>query len=249
MGIRKKIMVGFLSIVLLLFFSGLISLFELNRLSRTTQNLLDNSSKNIELSKQMLDAVQDQNTALLQIIVLGDNSYDSLYQAGKGSFNKALSEATVTIRDLSELDSIYLAREAYNAVVNSQLESGYTNNIDWFVNVYKTHYSQLTSSIKNYMTSSQNSLAIKASQLENNAYRAITPSVITLLVLIMVVLMFMFLVDLYYIKPILRINKSLGDFMTLKIPFNVKMEGNDEVAKLRDKIESLILLYKNKKSE
>ncbi|MFQ8806817.1 MAG: hypothetical protein ACLR8Y_19305 [Alistipes indistinctus] len=59
------------------------SYFELNKLSNSTRNMLDASLKNMELSKEMLDAVQDQNTALLQIMVTGSARYDSLLFAGR----------------------------------------------------------------------------------------------------------------------------------------------------------------------
>ena len=59
MGIRKKIMLGFLSLGILLFFSGLMSYFELGRLTHSTQGMLHASRQNLEISKIMLDAVQD----------------------------------------------------------------------------------------------------------------------------------------------------------------------------------------------
>ena len=102
MGIREKIRLGFLALGLLLFFSGLISFFELSKLSRSTQSMLGASLKNMELSKTMLDAVQDQNTALLQIIVSGqsDRESDSLLRAGREKFEAAISDAKISIRDL-----------------------------------------------------------------------------------------------------------------------------------------------------
>ena len=248
MGIRKKIMLGFFSLALLLLFSGMVSLFELNRLSRTTKNLLDSSSRNMELSRQMLDGIQEQNTALLQMIVFGETDYDSSFVAGRKEFDKALAEATVTIRDLSELDSIYSAREYYNEVVSDYFNQWVRTDVDWFVDIYKTSYSRLTEAIKNYMTSSQYSLGVKASMLESNAYRAITPSIITLSVAILIVLMFYFLLDFYYTQPILKISKGLQDYLTSKIPFNVKTEGHDEISQLKDSVESLIT-QKAKKTE
>ncbi|MBE5033019.1 CHASE3 domain-containing protein [Gallalistipes aquisgranensis] len=249
MGIRKKIMIGFLSLAALLFFAGMVSLVELLRLSKTTQILLDSSTRNIELSRQMLDAVQDQNTALLQMVVLGRNEFDSLYLSGKQKFDHALAQATVTVKDLSELDSVYNARMRYNEVVSAQLGTYRKDDMDWFVNIYKTSYYELTTAIKNYMISSQSSLGTRASQLEGNAYRATSPGIITLGVAILIVLMFFFLIDLYYIRPVLKITKGLEDYLSLKIPFNVKMEGKDEVFKLKELIESLILVVKNKKAE
>lgn len=249
MGIRRKVILGFAGIALLLFCSGMFALFELNRLSHTTQSLLDSSSRNIEISRAMLDAVQDQNTALLQMIVLNNNNYDSLYKAGKANFDKALEQATVTVGDLADLDSIYRSCNDYDQIVNDYVYASPEQSIDWFMNVYKTSYFKLTASIKNYMSSSQHSLNIKASQLEKNAYRTITPNVITLGVLVMIIAMFLFFVDLYVLKPIVNLNKSVGGYVNNRIPFNVKIESKDELLSLKENIEKLILAIKNKKND
>ena len=63
MGIRQKIRLGFFALGLLLFFSGLMSYFELNKLSNSTRNMLDASLKNMELSKEMLRAGSEYGAA------------------------------------------------------------------------------------------------------------------------------------------------------------------------------------------
>ena len=192
MGIREKIRLGFLALGLLLFFSGLISFFELSKLSRSTQSMLGASLKNMELSKTMLDAVQDQNTALLQIIVSGrsDRESDSLLHAGREKFEAAISDAKISIRDLQGFDSVYAANISYNETVGAYLrDSLRKENVDWFVDIYKTSYSDLTSSIKNFMVSSQNMMDAKARRLEDNAYRATMPGFIALVIAIVIVLL------------------------------------------------------------
>ena len=87
MGLKNKIRLGFLSLALLLFFSGIISYFELSRLSHSTHSMLGASFRNMELSKTMLDAVQDQNTALLQMIVSGSRNSDSMLIVGRQKFD------------------------------------------------------------------------------------------------------------------------------------------------------------------
>lgn len=119
MGIKQKIRLGFFALGLLLFFSGLMSYFELNKLSHSTRDMLDASLKNMELSKEMLDAVQDQNTALLQMLVAGDSRYDSLLFIGRARFDAAIGKAKVSIRDLRGLDSIYAANVQYTTVINT----------------------------------------------------------------------------------------------------------------------------------
>lgn len=246
MGLRKKIYIGFISLAFLLFFSGLISFFELNRLSRMTRTMIDGSAANIELAKGMLDAVQDQNTALLEMIVTGSKNYDSVYDAGKVSFVKAFSNSSITVRDLREMEPIYLAREAYENVVNTFLASGphKQKGVEWFMDTYRTSYNELTSAIKNYMLLSQNKLNVRAELLENNAYRAITPGIITLAVAIMIIFMFLFLIDIYFAQPVVKISKALQNYIHFHVPFDVKIEGKDEVLKMKEGVESLINMNK-----
>ena len=151
MGIKQKIRLGFFALGLLLFFSGLMSYFELNKLSHSTRDMLDASLKNMELSKEMLDAVQDQNTALLQMLVAGDSRYDSLLFIGRARFDAAIGKAKVSIRDLRGLDSIYAANVQYTTVINTffaDQSKKDRDDLQWFVDVYKSSYYNLTASIK-----------------------------------------------------------------------------------------------------
>ena len=110
----------------------------------------------MELSKTMLDAVQDQNTALLQMIVSGSRNSDSMLIVGRQKFDSSMREANVLIRDLQGFDSIYAANVAYNRIVDAYLsDSLHKNSVGWYVNIYETSYADLTTSIKNFMVSSQ----------------------------------------------------------------------------------------------
>ena len=62
-------LVSFLSVVVLLFFAGLVSLFELRRVSSDTEEILRASERNLGLAKDMLDAAARQNKAVVHSIV------------------------------------------------------------------------------------------------------------------------------------------------------------------------------------
>lgn len=243
-GIRKKISAGFASLALILLFSGMISLFELTRLSRDTRDLLENSSYSMSLSKRMLDAVQEQNTSLIQTIVLKKDRFDEPYYKAKEEFDSALAEATQTVKDRMELENIYSAIKKYYELADLYFDETVNTDIEWFVEMYKTAYTELTTAIKTYMVSSQHSLVAKAVELKSNAYRAITPGIITLFIAILMVLMFAFLIDLYYTQPIIKTGKGLKRYLNNNIPFKVEMEGRDEIFELKEDIESLIRLKK-----
>ena len=80
-GIRKRVLVSFLSVVFLLFFAGLVSLFELRRVSSDTEEILRASERNLELAKEMLDAAALQNKAVVHNIVFEQQGYDTVLRA------------------------------------------------------------------------------------------------------------------------------------------------------------------------
>ena len=103
-------------------------------------------------------------------------------------------------------------------------------------------------SIKNYMTSTQSSLAPRAEQMKKNAYRAVTPVLISLAVMIAIVLMLYYFMSVYCVNPILRMNKGLGDYLSFRVPFVVKADCKDEMLELKEKIETLITISKQPKA-
>ena len=109
-------------------------------------------------------------------------------------------------------------------------------------------YGRLTAAIKSYMTSTQSSLVPRAEQMKKNAYRAVTPVLISLAVMIAIVLMLFYFMSIYCVTPIERMNKGLGDWLSFRVPFAVKGDLKDEVLELKEKIESLINISKQTKS-
>lgn len=259
-GMRKRVTAGFLSIVCLLFFSGMVSFLELSRLSRDTGEILGANKRNIELAREMLDAVHDQNVALIHISVFGDRSYDSLCMAGMERLEKTLRVAQAEAFDKSFLDSLAFATTELRLLTDNYLAfgAGAADSVRlavpdsvggrWYNDEYEAHYDRLTAAIENYMTSTQSSLAPRAEQLKKNAYRAVTPVLISLVVMIATVLMLFYFTMLYCVNPIVAMNKGLGQYLTFRIPFAVKAECKDEILELKEKIEALVAMLKQNKA-
>ncbi|HJC52448.1 MAG TPA: hypothetical protein H9933_03765 [Candidatus Alistipes merdavium] len=259
-GLRKRVTVGFLSIVCLLFFSGMVSFLELSHLSRDTGEILKANKRNIELAKEMLDAAHGQNVALIHLAVFGDRSYDSLCRAELERLENTLLIAQNEALEKSFLDSLAFATTELRLLTDNYLAFGLAGSdslnvaqVDsvggrWYNDEYEALYGRLTSAIKNYMTSTQSSLAPRAEQMKKNAYRAVTPVLISLAVMIAIVLMLYYFMTIYCVNPILGMNKGLGDYLSFRIPFTVKGECKDEMLELKEKIDTLINQSKQSKS-
>ncbi len=271
-GMRKRVTVGFLSIVCLLFISGMISFVELNGVSRDTGDILKASRRNIELAKEMLDAAHELNVALIHRSVFAEKGYDSLCHASINRLETAHLTARQEALDPSFLDSLSFATTDMRILVDNYLAFSArreeqetaaailadtlppTDSLTmtlatplpmreadrWYTEEFEASYARLTAAVKAYMTSTQSSLAPRTEQMKKNAYRAVTPVLIALAVMIAIVLMFYYFMTIYCVTPILGMNKSLGDYLAFKVPFTVKAECKDEVQELKEKIDTLI---------
>lgn len=260
-GLRKRVTIGFVSIVCLLFFSGMVSLFELDHLGRDTEDILKANQRNIELAEEMLNAVHEQNVALIHLAVLGDKSRDSVARSSMERLERTLAVAQSEALEKSFLDSLSFATTELRLLTDNFLAFRLPADADsltlahadslahrWYVDDYEAVYSRLTGAIKSYMTSTQSSLAPRTEQMKKNAYRAVTPVLISLVVMIAIVLMLYYFLLITCINPVLRLNKGLGDSLSFHLPFAVKGEYKDELLSLKEKIELLINQSKQVKS-
>ncbi len=257
-GIRKRVTTGFVSIVCLLFFSGMISLFELSHLSRDTDDILKASQRNMELAKEMMTAAHEQNVALIRLSVFGDRDGDSLARASLSRLEQAVITARSEAVEEKSLDSLGRAVAVLKALTVDYLRNGtgvsYRISADsldtlkvveyispvWYRERFEQPYRQLVGAVQDFMTATQSSLAPRVELVKRNASRAVRPVLISLVVMIVSVLMLYYFMLIYAVNPILYINRALGTYLRFRMPFKVKDAGRDETAELCERIETLI---------
>lgn len=264
-GIRKRVTIGFLSIVVLLFFSGLVSLFELNNMSKDLESILDSSRRSIELSENMIDAIRANDRAVVNYAVLRDSTYaDSCrlsFEAFSAKVNQARKETSASASPL--FDSIDMFAKRLSGVVEELRASRAIENLllldsmsggalsfdgrRWYNKNYLPVYNSTSNSVMRVMSLAQSTLSPRAERLSRNAYRSVTPVFIALLVMIAILLLFYYFIMIYTVKPIIAMNRSLGDWLRYKLPFNVKTECQDEMLELKEKIENVINIHKTQK--
>ena len=257
-GIRKRVTVGFLSIVVLLFFSGLVSLFELNHMSADIEVILEGNRRSLELSENMLDAISAHDRAVVNYAVFRDTLYSDSCKMRFAELAAHIDEARGEATKSSEMmfDSLRISAERLRAVVHELrtsrtiehlvLTDTLTNGAQsfdgkgWYDRNYVSAYDATSNSIMRVMSHAQSFMSPRAERLSRNAYRAVTPVFISLVVMIVILLMFYYFIMIYALKPIIEMNKSLGDWLRYKMPFKPKGECRDELLELKEKIETVI---------
>lgn len=246
-GIRKRVTIGFLSIVALLFFSGLVSLFELSHMSKDIEAILDSSRKSIELSKNMLNAIHGNERSVAYYTVLKDSLYADSCRTSLAEFHSLLRQARsdVLAEAQSRFDSLDVYADRLSGMLDGMLDGSAVQALPfdgrrWYDTEYAPLYDRITDEITNVMGHVQSSLNPRAERLSRNAYRSVTPVFISLVVMIVILLLFYYFVMIYTVRPIIEMNKRLGDCIRYKMPFAVKVECQDEMLELKEKIESMV---------
>lgn len=238
--IRRKISVGFLALSLVLFCAIAINIFEIARLSDNTEEIIAEGTENTEYATRMLNALQKQNKAVLDM-VLADTTTSNEYYEGVHELNSAIMEAMESTPSNAALATIYDANITYHNIVEQHtLSQNEEVERNWFIDSYMEAYYALDSAIKSYITSPKSSVALRMSRLESNIYKTITPSVLTLLVAVLILLLFYFFIDTYYTKPVKKISRSLDNFLKNRVPYQVKIEEKSELSSLNDNIIEII---------
>lgn len=261
--IKRRISTAFLSIMLLLCFSGAISLLELERVSHDTEQILKASKQHVDLAGEMITALKEQDDAMIHMAVVGrsfsdittygvkcEESITRLYEASQLAHRRMMHT-----ENPATTDSLILFTNRINGLANDFLSGNVLRSVaeiqsidststyssqKWYIENYKPQYMNLSEEITKYMTGSQSTLGPDVNRLSHTARRAVTPVFISLIVMFVAMLMLYYFLLVYFIRPVLRINRNLGDYLSFRMPFDKDTSCRDEIATLRERIITLI---------
>jgi len=245
MGIKGKILSGFVLLGLILLISGAMSMYLLTTVGKSVSGLLHENYKSIEISKGMLDALEQENSGVLQVLAGNIDSGLVQVDGGRELFQAGIAAAieNLTIKGEKELvDSIRMAHGQFDSLLNGLLARTQMKQLDrnWYVDELNPSYNKVSKRVKALMTINETAIISNASNLENNAYRAIMPGIVAIGAGFLLTILFNLFINYYFLSPIVRLTRAVDDFVKFKIPFDVTVETKDEIGELRDAISTLV---------
>ncbi len=243
-GLHRRVAAGFLSIVFLLFVSGVIAFVELNTLSSDTKSILGENRDKMELSRSMLDAAQKQEDAFVMLAIVGDSLYGGDCLEAIDDLQYSINQAYDQVSSRHILDSLSLKVVELKLLAHTVIDAPKYDSLTVvdrgaYYQQYRPIREDIVSSIYDLTSASMLSVEPRAEQLQSNAYRAVTPVLISLVVMIVMVLLLYYFIVLYCVNPVVRLNRSMQDFINFKLPFKSKDDCRDELRTLQESIESL----------
>ncbi|MDD3891184.1 MAG: MCP four helix bundle domain-containing protein [Bacteroidales bacterium] len=242
MGIRTKIMMGFIILASMLFISGAISIYEITKLGKSVKGLIYDNYKSIEYSRNMLDALDNQESALL-FFVNGDTDVaKGQYFKAHHLFESNLDSATNNLQLEGEQMLIDSARFYYDKL-KQQVEPIFSSSgfsLGEYLEEINSDLLLTSKHVKNLMIINQDELFKSAGYLETSAQRAAIPGLIVIITSLIFTFVFTYLVHHYFVSPIIRLTKGINDFVKFRKPFDVVIETKDELFSLKESTVNLI---------
>lgn len=247
LGIKTKVLLGTTVIGLILLISCVISFVEFERLSKYVSSVLADNIACVNTSRHLMNISEEYNTYILEQIGSDDYFAEVPQLSDNQNFIKNFENLKnhFTIEaERSMADSVLYAYVAYMHVVSEVPDiwfDGYSYRRTWYFDRLQGVYDKLRDYIQRLTLISQNALAENYYSLNDRFYRSITPIIVAAGVGIILVILFNYFINIYFIIPVVKINKGLKLYKEYNKRYDVKFDyGKDQVQELNENIKDLV---------
>ncbi len=243
MGLRIKILSGFLILATMLCVAGVWSIYELRSIGTSVPRLLDDNYKSINAAKTMIEALEREDSGVLLLLLGRWKEGRSIIEMAEISFKRGLqiAEGNITIAGekalVDEVKSKYSAYKSKWAkpIVGTAQE----RNIDWYFNEVHNDFLEVKTSLERLMTMNDQTMYNTASDLKNKAHRAVMPGIVAILSALIFTVIFNYIINYYMVSPIIALAEGIDKFLKYRMPFEVNIESKDELRHLANSIREL----------
>lgn len=243
MKLRAKILSGFLILALMLLIAGVWSIYQLNSIGTSVQDLLDENYRSIKAADIMLEALEREDSGILLLLMgkweKGREILDSAHVSFENGYEIARSNLTIP-GEGNYVDRISVKYESFRdlwtrPIVGTEKEG----DLNWYFMTMHKAFFDVKSSVNELKRLNEETLYRTASDLKNRANRAVVPGTVAIVLALVFSLIFTYLVNQFMISPIIRITHSIEDFTERGTTFDVEIETNDEIGNLATAIRML----------
>lgn len=253
MGLRLKILLGFLILAVMLLIAGIWSIYELNSIGTSVQNLLDENYKSINAAKMMLEALEREDSAVLLLMMGKWQEGRTIIASGDSLFERGffIASNNITIAgEQASVDAIEAKYREYKRLWEKPIvDTKRQGDLNWYFESTHETFQEAKQAVNDLMTLNDKEMFQMASHLKNKANRAIMPGIVAIIAALAFSLIFSYFVNYYMVSPIVTITKNIRQYIEKRQAFDVTIETKDELADLADAIHILCVHDTNAKKK
>ena len=251
MKIRTKILLGFLILAVMLGVAGAYSIYELTSISTSVQKLLDDNYKSINAAKQMIEALEREDSGILLLLLGKWKEGRATIVDAHRNLEKAFDIASHNVTISGEKDLIDKIDAQYQVYRNNWdrpiVGTEHEGKLNWYFEKVHRDFTEVKSTVESLMTINDNAMYQTASTLKNRAHRAVMPGIVAILTALVFTIIFNFFVNLYVVNPILSITKAIKNFLESGEPVKLSIDTSDELHELAASIVNLTAMIRTPK--
>lgn len=250
MGLRIKILAGFLILTLMLAIAGIWSIYELRATGFSVQAILDENIRSIHAAADMTEALEREDSAILLLLLGKWSDGRAMLSAADSLFNDRLNFAYTNITlpgEKAYLDTISQRYQAYKKLWERPIvDTPKEGNIEWYFNKIHIAFLSVKDGVEDLNNINNTAMYTVASDTKQRSKRAVMPGLIAILAALVFTFIFNYFVHYFMVSPIIRITERIEKFISSKKPYDVKIESHDELAKLSESISHLCEFVQSK---
>lgn len=244
MGIRSKIMSGFLILAAMLLVAGVWSIRELKNIGVSAQTMLSENYRSIEAAKGMIESLEREDSAVLLLLLGRRDEGLAILKAADEAFEKAhgVARSNITIPgEQACVDAVTRTYEDYRRLwTQFSSHPSFRGDLDWYFREVNPTFLKAKSAVSGLMSLNHRVMYQTASDVEGRAHRATMPGIIAIAASFIFSVIFGFLINLYIVNPVVHLTSAIRDYLDRRKPLDVKVESRDEISRLVSSVQELI---------
>ena len=242
-GITNKLVASLMSIAAILVLSSVISVIEYRRMSDYISDLIASNINSINESQRLVSNCDEYNTRILELIGSAD-AEKFLMLDQKGYIDRCDSiSRPLSSMNLPMADSVIYSYTAYmltSLELRNVLVSDFINSREWYFERLQPSYQVFKDYIGKLNHVIYSDLKENSQTFQQGYYRSIIPGVVTVGAGLALLLLLMFYLLVYYVKPLKKMLFKLGEYRQYGRKYSYEFDGDDEFIALNGELSELV---------
>lgn len=241
---RTRLFLGLGSIGMILLLSSVISILEYRRMSNYVSDLIASDINCINISQKLALMADEYNLQMLSVVVENDMRMmpDFDHTAFEGLCD-SLRNSLVSEKARQVADSVLVTyntyiRESYgfeDVFLSDTIDTG-----SWFFGSLQPRYSDFRHSMEELNNAIHEELKFDSANFDDGFYRSIMPGVVSVGAGLLLVVLLLYFIMSYYVRPICRIADGIDNYRAFGRRHTYTFDGDDQIAEINTGVSELI---------
>ncbi|MFW6389837.1 MAG: HAMP domain-containing protein, partial [Halanaerobiales bacterium] len=241
-GLRAKIFIGYLLVIIILIAFSLWAINNFTNLSDAINNIMVENYQSIEASESMVESIERQDSAILMLINEQTEGARETFRDNERDFYKWLARAEDNITIDGEQDIINKISDEYRNYLNlfDEFYNQTDNEWNYYNNKIMPVFINLKTEIRNLRAINQKTMISAQEKADNRADGAvISTGIISVLAIVIALIFGLYLSD-QILKPLKELKNAISNIAKRNFKQKIDVSSGDEIGELADEYNKMI---------